>query len=255
MTTLPPTNPNLGSPGSPANPAQPGDPFAVYPKNPLSSTAVWGLLVMLISWAAQKWLPSWIQSEAVKAALEIATFLIGFLVALWGRWRATRPLSFLAISSVAQPITTTMKSILLPFLAPFLAAALFTAASTALITCSVGCNPNGPPPTPKMQLAQAENDFALVLQSLTSLHAAGLISDSQMAALRPYAQAGYAGLARAEAALQAGDSAAAAEAQGTAQAALTFLQQYERAKNPAKAATQPAEPIEPAPLTTQPAPS
>jgi hypothetical protein len=94
MTSLPPYTPSPH--------VEPGDTVTVAPKNPLASTALWGLLVVLINWRIQKAVQNGTIPDALaplvgNAAFEVLGYLIGAAMVTWGRWKATRPLGFGAV--------------------------------------------------------------------------------------------------------------------------------------------------------------
>lgn len=86
-SNLPTTNPVVA----------PGAVVTVQAKNPLQSTALWGIVVMLVTAGVKKWVPPLFQSEAVNTALEIVGWAVGAALAAYGRWTANRPLGSSAV--------------------------------------------------------------------------------------------------------------------------------------------------------------
>jgi hypothetical protein len=97
-------------PPEPVKEVLPGDTVVTVPKNPLTSSTLYGLAVLLITWAVKKWVPPLFQDQTVKAALELLGYGIGAAIVLYGRWTANRALGF---GDVKQ---TVIKVALLTFL-------------------------------------------------------------------------------------------------------------------------------------------
>jgi hypothetical protein len=72
----------------------PGDEVITVPKNPLTSSTLYGLAILLITAAVKKWVPPMFQDQTVKAALELLGYGIGAAIVLYGRWTANRALGF-----------------------------------------------------------------------------------------------------------------------------------------------------------------
>lgn len=141
--------------------AAPGSEQWVVPQNPFSSTAMWGLAVLLITAAVKRWVPSQFQSAAVPAALEATTTAIGGLLVLYGRWTANRPLGF-------SNRTTKVVVKLLPLLFAF-----------ALMFTSIGCSqfvPNTFPILPPGQVPTAA-DIVLETNSTNAMRNDLLLAD------------------------------------------------------------------------------
>ena len=96
MTAIPPT-PVPATPVQPTAPLPgtiaPGQTYNVMPKNPLQSTAIWGLLIMVITFVVNKYVPATFRDQTVAAATEALIFAAGAGFSLYGRWTANRPLS------------------------------------------------------------------------------------------------------------------------------------------------------------------
>lgn len=76
-----------------------GDSVIVEPKNPLKSTALWGLFIVGLNLGIQKLiasgkLPAGLADLVGNAAVEVVLYVIAVAMILIGRWRATRPLGF-----------------------------------------------------------------------------------------------------------------------------------------------------------------
>lgn len=84
-------------------PVEVGDDILTQPKNPLKSTAIWGLVVIIVARLASKYAPPDLQGPVVDAALEILSWGVGPLMVLYGRWTATRPLG------IGGPVKATVK--------------------------------------------------------------------------------------------------------------------------------------------------
>jgi hypothetical protein len=95
----------------------PGDEVITVPKNPFTSSTLYGLAILLITAAVKKWVPPMFQDQTVKAALELLGYAIGAGIVLYGRWKANRPLGFVEVKQ------TVIKLLIL----------------ACLLTSSVGC--------------------------------------------------------------------------------------------------------------------
>lgn len=71
-----------------------GEVVAIEPKNPLKSTALWGLIVILTTAMVQKYAPPLLQDQVVASVLEVVIYVAGGLMVAMGRWKANRPLGF-----------------------------------------------------------------------------------------------------------------------------------------------------------------
>lgn len=89
----------------------PGDTIAVEPKNPLTSVTVIGVIVFTVASLLKKYgykISDELLNDTVQAILTIFQLIVGPIVAIIGRWRATRPLG---IGSTTKAVTVK----LLPF--------------------------------------------------------------------------------------------------------------------------------------------
>lgn len=183
-----------------------GTPIRVEPKSPLESTAIWGLMMAVVAWAAKRWLPQAIQDNAIAAGAEIMLFLGGILMAAYGRWRATRPLG---VSSAHQDTVVR----LCPFV---LALALTAPLATLTLT---GCNAQGGPfwqteaQQPQIldnavQATLATDSYSSTAEYLLAAYKSGRLSLSDLRAVEPKRQAVNAAVTRMQTAAKSADLAA-----------------------------------------------
>lgn len=81
-----------------------GDDVLVETKNPFTSTALWGLVLMLATWAAKRWVPPFFQDQTMKAFVEVSSMFVGGALVLYGRWRAARPLGWADYKRIIVPL-------------------------------------------------------------------------------------------------------------------------------------------------------
>lgn len=159
--------------------AAPGNEQWVVPKNPFTSTAMWGLAVLLITAAVKRWVPNQFQSAATPAAIEGATTLVGTALIAYGRWTANRPLG---LSGAATKVTVK----LLPAL---LACSLLFAATGCSIFSTT---------SPKPALTLQGETLATVLNVAADARDSGLLTQAQLNSAKPDIDAYLSARAKAE---------------------------------------------------------
>lgn len=94
----------VGHPDNPV-PIAPGMSAVVVPKNPLASTSLWGVLLILVrlgvdSLVRHGKLPAAMADATQAAVVEVAGWVFSLALILWGRWHATRPLGVAQVKEV-----------------------------------------------------------------------------------------------------------------------------------------------------------
>jgi hypothetical protein len=92
----------------PATPVDVGDDIIVPPKNPFASTTWWGSLTAIVAfvfvWLVRTHkLPAEIEQPVRDLSLDVIAGIVAGVVAMYGRWKATRPLG------IGGPMRTTVK--------------------------------------------------------------------------------------------------------------------------------------------------
>lgn len=146
-----------------------GDDVEVPTKNPLASTAVWGLITAAIMYAVtflvrSRKIPEALGQQVQDAALEIAGFVVALAVALYGRWKARQPLGMSAGRKVVRIKCLLPLLILLP----------------AFGAATGGCVHNRPADVSPQawRFIETQDTYSLTVSAVTAVRVSGHINDA-----------------------------------------------------------------------------